>query len=194
MVESDSRHISKYVNISGGVLKWCSIPKSSIFHGIFPSKPSSYWGTPIVGTPHISKWYGSQLFDPQVMKLPAPKVAQRYRVENLYDGPMDARPHEWWGNDLIGQNRNFSKNILVFFGPSQKANQKSHQKPHQLRKTIMVFWVRSQCRGRWSSHGHQKLWPTWPIDDVCVEDGACSRQVPRWSATHAQVVLLLGVQ
>eukprot|EP00435_Cladocopium_sp_Y103_P066293 s143_g28.t1 len=32
---------------------------------------------------------GESLVAMVVMKLPAPKLAQRYRVENLYDGPMD---------------------------------------------------------------------------------------------------------
>ena len=34
---------------------------------------------------------GDALVSMVVTKLPAPKLAQRYRVENLYDGPMDTQ-------------------------------------------------------------------------------------------------------
>ena len=36
----------------GGFLKWVP-PKSSIYRWIFHHKPSSYWGIPIYGNPHI---------------------------------------------------------------------------------------------------------------------------------------------
>ena len=31
-------------------------PKSSMFNGIFPYKPSGYWGTPIYGHPHVDNF------------------------------------------------------------------------------------------------------------------------------------------
>ena len=44
----------KMIGVShGGFLKWGYPCSSSIYRWIFPYKPSSYWGTPIYGNPHM---------------------------------------------------------------------------------------------------------------------------------------------